>query len=381
MVAPQMRELAALYEVCCEISSRLDLDYVLRSVTDKARQLLDAEVAVLCLLNESGQTLKLAAASGAPAACCGTFMAAQQPPAAQILAGDQALLYGAGNCAGACGMITTSFRASHLAAPLRVGGRVIGALCVGSPTESFFSSGAAGLLTKLANAAAIALENARLYDQAERVAMLEERQRLAAAMHDGLAQTLNYLKLKSERVVELIETGLSREAVAELQHIQAGIGQASQEVRRSIASLQADPRPPQSLQDCLTELVADFARHNGPPVELMLQAPASILLPSDEAEQALYVVREALLNAYRHAQAQRITICLEQQAAQVRITVADDGQGFDPTGAPVDGGNHFGLSIMRARSARIGGQFSLRSTPGQGTHVSLTLLTDRDTRS
>ncbi len=87
------------------------------------------------------------------------------------------------------------YRTSHIAAPLKIEQQVIGALCVGSKSQNEFSEEATNALTKLANVAAVALQNARLYNQAERLATSEERQRIAAEMHDGLAQTLSYTKL------------------------------------------------------------------------------------------------------------------------------------------------------------------------------------------
>jgi two-component system nitrate/nitrite sensor histidine kinase NarX len=372
-VAQRTRELAALYKVSREVSSRLDINHVLRSVTDKARQLLGGEVAALCLLEEeSGQTLSLGALSGPQGALCGEQVSAQRPPVTQVLAGDRALRCGVDSCAGSCSILAAPFRVSHLAAPLRVGERVIGALCVGSPRVGHFSDEAEMFLTKLANSAAIALENARLYEQAEQVATLEERQRIAAEMHDGLAQTLNYLGLKTGQVAEFLEAGCGEEAMDELQRIHAAIAQASREARQSIASLQEGPQPRQALQDRLAEAVDEFDKDGAPPIDLVVRQQAPLLLPANEAEQVLHVAREALLNACRHAQAGRITVCLEQRDGDATVSVEDDGRGFDPKAPTVTGGAHFGLSIMRARAARIGGQLAIHSVAGQGTRAVLT---------
>ena len=371
-VAQRTRELTALYEVSREISSRLDIHHVLRSVTDKARQLLDGEVATLCLMEETGQALNVGAVSGPQAALSDTRTSARHPTVAEVLTGEGALPCGSEGCAEGCNILAPPFRTSHLAAPLRVGDQVIGALCVGSSRPGHFSGEAIGLLTKLANSAAIALENARLYQQAERVAMLEERQRIAAEMHDGLAQTLNYLGLKTEQAVEYLRGGQEARAVNELQQIQAAIDRASQEVRQSIANLHQGPQRRQALQDRLAEVVEEFAADGGPPVEMVIEQQPPLLLPPDEAEQVVRVVREAMLNARHHAQASRITLRARWQGPQAAVAVEDDGCGFDPTAPPADGKKHFGLSIMRARAARIGGQIIVTSTPGQGTRVVLT---------
>jgi signal transduction histidine kinase len=242
---------------------------------------------------------------------------------------------------------------------------------VASSKAGLFSNEAASTLSKLANSAAIAVENARLYQKSEAAAALEERHRIAAEMHDGLAQTLSCLNLKVEQATEHVETGDSKEAMAELKRISDAIHQAAQEVRRSIASLQEGPPARQSLQERLAEEANRFAEEGGPLIQLVSSLEAPFLLLSSECDQVLHVVREALLNACRHAQAAHIIIRLEWQDHQARVIVEDDGRGFDPKAPPVDESGHFGLSIMRARAARINGQIAVHSAPGQGTRVVL----------
>lgn len=380
-VRRRTQELAALHEVSQEISSRLEIAYVLRSVTDKARALLGAEAAFLCLLDEQNQQLNLQAVSGSRAAVCASYVPAQQPLIGYVLAGDAALPCGIEGCMGMCKIITPSFQTSHLAAPLRVGERVIGALCVGSTQMGVFSPDDITLLTRLANSAAIALENARLYEQAERAAMLEERQRIAGEMHDGLAQTLRYLAFKTEFLADRLaappsgNTGGNGKQDGEvektIQQIAAAVEQASQDVRRSIASLQAPPVPRCPLQEQLASVADAFAAEGAPPLAFECQVRQPLILPADQAEQVVRVVQEALQNVQRHAQARRVLLCLAQAGAEARVCVTDDGQGFDLKAPPTDGRRRFGLSIMRARAARIGGQLTVQSIPGQGTTLTL----------
>jgi len=370
-VNQRTRELTALHEVSREISSRLDIDHVLRSVVDKARELLGAEVAFLCLLDESGTVLNLGTHSGPPEALSQVQTSAQRSPATEILLGHHALPCGHGSCSGTCGIVTGSYRVSHLAAPLRVGQLTIGALCVGSSQGQFFPHEASALLTKLSNFAAIALENARLYEQSERLAMLEERQRIAAEMHDGLAQTLNYLKLKSEQISELVEVGQSVKAAVELERLYQSLDQASLEVRQAITNLQTTPSPPVNLQNKLLHLVNEFNQEGQPLTELVTRLNNSVQLPIAHMEQVLRVVREAMLNARHHAQADHVQVTLMQQNLNLVVLIEDNGQGFDPLIAPQDNRAHFGLSIMQARANRLGGQININSQPGHGTQVAL----------
>jgi signal transduction histidine kinase len=221
-----------------------------------------------------------------------------------------------------------------------------------------------------ANHAAIALGKAYLYEQAERLATLEERQRIAADMHDGLAQTLSYLTLKSHHASDLLEEGQIQQALAEHRDIQAAMERATQEVRRSIASLQTNPAPPQPLQQSLQEIVAGFREEGGPAVIFATEMEEPLFPSEGQAGQIARIVQEALLNARRHAAAGQISVTLAVHSAEATITVADDGRGFDPATAP-DQGDHFGLRIMRARAARIGGRVEIVSAPGRGTRVTL----------
>ena len=366
-VAQRTRELTALHEVLREVSSRLEIEHVLQSVTSKARDLLDSEVAFLCLIDEAGELLALTAYKGPQDAVCGARTLARHSVAGQVLGRRQAMICDADGCQN----IAPQYRASHLVAPLRIGERIIGALCVGSARPFAYSQEQVSLLTELANSTAIALENARLYEQAERVATLEERQRIAADMHDGLAQTLSYVKLKADRLAPLIEQGEAGPAAAELALIGQAIDRANDELRHSIASLRSAPVADRPLQVQLAELVASLSQPSDDfSVEVAMPEGDSVVLDSAETVQIVRVVQEALHNTRRHASAAHVTIRLDRQERDYRLIVQDDGCGFDMAGAAGQG--HFGLSIMQARAARIGGTLSLRSAPGQGTQVILT---------
>jgi len=371
-VMQRTRELEGLYQVSRDISSHLDIRDVLSTITQQACQLLNAEVAFLCLVDESGQVLNLHASSGPTEAVVRSSAFLHDPIPSQVLAGERALPCGVDGCLGSCGIVDAPYRVSQLVAPLRMGERVIGALCVGSSNAAAFSTEAEVLLNRLANSAAVALENARLYAQAERLATLEERQRLAAEMHDGLAQTLNYLRLAVYSADTQIDSGQHAEALATLERMLRALNQAESEVRRAITSLQEDFPLYYTLQEQLAKLAGEFSDGNNQ-VEWETSLKVPLILPPEDTEQVLRFAREALLNAGRHAQARHITLRLEQDGGQARAVVEDDGHGFDPFAAPAsDGRPHFGLKIMDARAARIGGKIEICSALGKGTRVTLT---------
>jgi len=370
-VDQRTRELAALNAVSHEINSRLDIDEVLSSITEKACALLDGDVAFLCLLEPKRSILKLHAAQGPQEAIEKFASPADAEYAGRILASQQAVQCNLGGCQGFCEIMSQPYRRSHLAASLKVGSRIIGVICVGSQQENFFQPEAAELLTRLANIASIALENARLYEQAERTASLEERQRIAAEMHDGLAQTLGYLHLTIDQVDELIHQGQLEQARTSFARVQSVIDQANLDVRRAISRLNEDIPLHFTLQEQLQGLAEECSEpQRGMEWQNSLLSP--LVLPRQEMEQVLRVTREALFNAKTHSQAQHIHLQLAPVGDRVAVIVTDDGVGFDPAQVKSqDGRQHFGLSIMRARAARINADLEIQSSPGAGTRLIL----------
>lgn len=375
-VAQRTQELESLNEVSREISSRLDIQQVLNSVTEKARTLLGGDIASLCLVDTNQHWLKLQAVSGPRHAIVGDTMPAHTDFTNAVLESGQAMICDVSSCRGGCRMLSEEYRTSHLAAPLRVGDHVIGALCVGSPAQNQFAAESAEMLTKLANVAAIALENARLFAQAERVATLEERRRVAAEMHDGLGQTLSYLGLMTDQVVEFLSNGQEGEALNRLHKTRETIGKATSDVRRAINKLVDDAPSSKDLCDRLRDILDEIASQYD--LESVWRSGTDSAPDSSPqiAEQVYNITREALVNAARHANAKKVGVLVGRDNGKCFVTIEDDGKGFD-TSQPVPGG-HFGLQIMQARAKHIGGEISIQSAPGSGTCITLTWQAEKE---
>jgi two-component system nitrate/nitrite sensor histidine kinase NarX len=369
-VSQRTHELEALNEVSREISSRLEIQQVLSSVTEKARSLLGGEVASLCLLDESKHWLILQTISGPDEAMIGEAVAVSNSPTDAILQGDRALHCGIGACQGGCAIIAETYRVSHLAAPLRVGEQVIGALCVGSPTLNHFGNETTNILTKLANVAAVALENARLYSQAERVATLEERNRIAAEMHDGVGQTLSYLGLMTDQVVNFLSEGQSEEAFERLQKAREKINQAVTDLRLAINQLLDESPVNQDLSICLEESVKKFGLQHQLPIEWCNRLTSATQCSRDVAEQVTKIIIEAMTNIMRHAEAKHVVVTMDKNEDVFQVVVKDDGRGFFVPSAKRNG--HYGLKVMEVRATHIDGNVLVESEPGTGTQVTLT---------
>lgn len=227
------------------------------------------------------------------------------------------------------------------------------------------------LIESFVNSAAVALINARLYKQLEWAAALEERQRIAADMHDGLAQTVSLLGLQIDEAIDLIRFGSDQKATEELLKTRETVDRVSSEVRRSIASLQGSAHLSRSVQDLLSQLLTELPVEKGPHIQLVIQAREPVFFQQERADQVLLIVQEALLNAHRHAQANQIKLILDYDEQRINIIVVDDGIGFSPGAWWEKNQDHFGMGIMHSRATRIGADLQIDSAPGQGTRVRL----------
>ena len=197
----------------------------------------------------------------------------------------------------------------------------------------------------------------RSYWRAEAdVAVLEERRRLARDLHDGMAQELAFISRNIRR--------LERDDPI-VQRVEAGAARALQESRRAIAAL-TEPLD-QPLADALEETAQEVAVREGTHVALNLEPGVEVSPAAREA--LLRIAGEAITNAVRHGGADLVRIELVSDEA-VRLRIVDNGGGFEPTRSRPGG---FGLTSMRERAERLGGRFAVRSAPGAGTEVEVTL--------
>lgn len=230
------------------------------------------------------------------------------------------------------------------------------------------------LAESFTNHAAVALENALLHQRAEVAAALEERQRIASDMHDGLAQTLSYMGYKVDEMLHFVDQGQVQKIAENCHQMRGILDQASEEVRLSITSLQQNPEPPKSLETCVEDAIVELieGQDYGANVQLDIDVQTSLTLTPDRLEQVLRIAREAVLNALRHAQADQIVVRVRQDVSEITVSIVDDGCGYDAVQVREEnGGNHFGLQIMRARAARLDGTLDITSEPDHGTAVTL----------
>ena len=244
----------------------------------------------------------------------------------------------------------------------------VGVLVLGSHSNQTFAQRQV-LLETLAGQAALLIQNASLMVQVEYQAVVDERARLAREIHDGLAQTLAFLKIQTAQMQNYLADGELDRLTQTLQANYRTLSDAYLDARQAIDNLRRMPSA--SLQGWIRDVAEDFQQSTGLHVDLSKFELQSTYPPTVQA-QLLRIIQEALNNVRKHARAQVVEIIGLQDGDQVVIQVRDDGLGFSPE--LVDGSLRYGLRGMQERAEMIGADFQITSQPGRGTNVSLRLL-------
>lgn len=254
--------------------------------------------------------------------------------------------------------------------PLAVQGRLIGGIGMAHRKLDYFTSHHADLTLSVANQAAITMINTELNGQAQTLAVLQERQRLAQNLHDAVNQSLFSAGLIAEVLPLLWEQDQedARRSLKELRLLTHG---AQAEMRALLAELRPSTLTESELGVLLRLLGTAFSGRTNVPIAVT--AIREVDLPA-EVQVAFYrVCQEALNNIAKHAKASQVEMDLKQNEAMVELSIRDDGVGFDT--AQIFTG-HYGLGMMRERADAAGLLMTVASEPGQGTELTIRWLTN-----
>lgn len=358
--------LSALAQGASALAGELDLDNVLEAIAASAAEVTGARYAALGVLGEDDRIERFIT-HGADQA---TIEAIGHYPTGEGLLG---LLIRDPRIVRLDDLAThpasTGFPEGHppmtsfLGAPVRSGGRVFGNLYLTEKPGGFDDTDE-HLVAVLAAQAGAAVENAQLAARLRQMAVQDERERISRELHDGVIQSLfsigmglqsarGLLPADAQRVDERLETATD------------GLDAAIRELRAAIFRL----RPPATTELALASGLADLAREYEANAllrpELHVPHRVAARMPSATVPDALAIVREALSNVARHAEAARVRISADLADGHIRVVVADDGEGFAGDGASAG----YGLANMRERAATLGADLRIDSAPGQGTQV------------
>jgi PAS domain S-box-containing protein len=213
---------------------------------------------------------------------------------------------------------------------------------------------------------------ARILEQKKVVATLEERERLARELHDSIGQVLGYVQLQAQTIRKLMRSGKNEEAEPEFTNLLEAARDAHTDVRESILNLKAGTGEAWSFVPVLRRYLKDYQAHHG--IKAELAVPEDLkdnTFDSGAGVQLLRVIQEALTNARKHSRATTVKINITLENMLARISVTDNGMGFDTGLTGRDSSGHFGLTFMQERMEQIGGKVVIVSHSGKGTTVNL----------
>ena len=255
-----------------------------------------------------------------------------------------------------------------LFAPLAVRGSVLGTLLVANATGGRpFGEGDVQLTETFAEQAAVVVEHARLQQELGRLAVLEDRERIAKELHDGAIQALFAVGLGLQGSAMLArDPDLQRRIGGAVEELDRVIG----DLRNYIFGLRPGILADRQLDQALRRIGEELQQKTGV-VTVVEVDPAAAAVLAEVAAEVVQLAREALSNVSRHAQATTCRVSLYRDDDTVVLEVDDDGQGFDPATARPEGQ---GLGNLRARVQALGGRVELASHQGEGTRVRVELM-------
>lgn len=243
-------------------------------------------------------------------------------------------------------------------------GQVIGAIMLFANHVHEIVAHQLNVLQTIATQAALVIESERIRESLEFAIVIQERNRLAREIHDGLAQTLAYLKLQTAQM----QRALTQNDLPALRNLlnqnYSALADAYLDARQAIDNLRLTPQ--QGISHWLEQTASEFENLSGIPVRQSF-GDVSAEIPTEVQAQLIRIVQEVFSNIRKHAQAKQAWIVLKEWKGDLVLEVGDDGQGFLSDDLP--GLSQYGLRGMRERAELIGADFQIASRPGAGTVV------------
>ena len=357
--------LHALNEAALAIAEGLSLPRTLQRIADTARVLVDVKYAALGVLGDELPELKQFITSGLepqrsrhihhePMGRGLLGLILEQPIRIENIAADPR---SAGFCQGHPHMKT------FLGVPITNRGKRLGNLYLSDRLDGApFTAEDEEMLMLLAAHAAIAIENARLHEDLQSIALRSERDRIGMDLHDGVIQSIYAVGMKVE--ILFGKAQLSPDQQAQQQAILQDLNRIIDEIRGYIQNLISHHDEQTTLRQKVENLITHFRDFSGVKVRYEIAEGLS-LLSDHQRHNILQMLREALANIARHAGATEAQISFRQIDKEIWLTIKDNGRGFDPE--VVDVPNHFGLHNIEQRARRLGGRVEMTSAPGEGT--------------
>jgi signal transduction histidine kinase len=254
---------------------------------------------------------------------------------------------------------------SHICVPLKAQGAVIGVLSAASDRAEAFDESDRLILETLANQTSVAIENVRLHEQEKRMAVVDERRRLARDLHDSVTQSLYGMGLHAQAAARELAREQPQKAAEYLGEISDTAEQAMAEMRLLLYQLRPPVLEKEGLAAALQARLAAVEARAG--LKTDFRTNLAERLPGHVEEGLYYIAQEALNNALKHSRARSIVVSLLREQAGACLEIADNGVGFDAEKAHEEG--RMGLPDMEQRAAEMGGRLVVSSGRGRGTRI------------
>ena len=351
------RWLQANAEISTALLSGTDPDEVLHLFVRRAREICDADLATVALADDVTGELEVRAADGRDAETLeGTRVPLDGVAGEVYRTGDSSMLPDAREAGEGRKATPTG---SALAVPLGAGRTARGVVSVtNAPGGAAFGEASRRLLETFAAQAAVALELAERRRDAERLVVLEDRDRIAKDLHDTVIQRLFATAMTLMSVIKLTE---KRDVSGRIQHAVDDLDDTIRQIRSTIFALQATGEDDPTLRSRLYGVVDGVAESLGFAPAVRLDGLLDTVVGQAAGDNAVAVLREALSNVARHAHASHVDVSVIAADGELLLQVVDDGVGIPATG------RRSGLANMAARAERLGGRFEFRSRDGGGT--------------
>ncbi len=374
-IAQKTHSLEILYDVAASVSVSRDLNDLLTRFLHTLTEVVSARAATVRLLAENGQ-MRLVASTGlsqdvvsreqlVPISRC---LCGHAISGGQILCQEDVR-----KCGEAVGQpLFQDNDLEMIAVPLQYRGTSLGVYNLFVQRQGLVArEDVKELLTSIGQHLGMAIEKARLDNEAKRLSIMQERTMLAHELHDSLAQTLASLRFQVQTLDETLQQeGNTIVVQREMERIKNSLDEAYTELRELLAHFRA-PIDGRGLLSAVENLVARFRKESG--ISIFLQNDwGQTELPANMEMQILRVIQEALANIRKHSQAHAVRVMLRSESGgHYRVLIEDDGVGFGEPVFTSHPGEHIGLSIMQERARRIGGELRIESEPGEGTRIVL----------
>jgi signal transduction histidine kinase len=363
-------EIKALYRADEELYRYLHLDHVLNALMETAIDILKADKGLLVVWDENHESLKINTSTGFQPETIDSlaFTPGEGNIGTVALHGEPIIVADAAADPKISQQLVKAEQIhTSILVPIKINTEIFGVFSVDYVQPHPVSDQELRLLAALAQRTALAIENARLYEQAQALAALEERNRLARDLHDSVTQSLFGASMFADTAEHQLAAGQIDQAAETISKLRDTTKGALGEMRLLIYELRPPVLENEGLPAALVSRLETVEQRAGLRTELDIE---DIDRLSPDIEQQFYSIAiEALNNILKHAQAEKISVSLRKEGTQIELQVEDDGIGFDLAAERESVG--LGLIGMEERAAQLGAQLNIESAPGNGACLQL----------